>query len=144
MKLLPALFLPLLAILLSSCGPPKATDTPAKEEEATTPPKEADYKKLGYANDIFTDPDTKKPFTGIARQKYPDGTTQGEYPFKNGRFHGMVKEWYKNGKPSAETEFVNGERTGKNIEWTEAGLIYRERVYDHDKIVSEKNHEAGK
>ena len=48
------------------------------------------------------------------------------------------------GKPSAETEFKNGERSGRNIEWTEAGLPYRERVYDHDHIVSEKNFEAGK
>lgn len=129
MKHLPALpFLLFSAILLASCGPPK----------------EADYAKLGYADNVFTDPDTGKGFTGIARQKYPDGKLRGEYPFKNGRFHGTVKEWYPNGKPSAETEFKNGERSGRNIEWTEAGLPYRERVYDRDRIVSEKNYEAGK
>jgi antitoxin component YwqK of YwqJK toxin-antitoxin module len=109
-----------------------------------SPPKEADYSKLGYANSVFTDPDTGAGFTGVARQKYPDGKLRGEYPLKNGRFHGTVKEWYPNGKPSAETEFKNGERSGRNIEWTEAGLPFRERVYDHDHIVSEKNYDAGK
>lgn len=123
---LPALLLT--TLILSSCGPPK----------------EAEYTKLGYSNNVFTDPDTGKGFTGIAHQKYPDGKPRGEYPFKDGRFHGKVKEWYPNGKPSAETEFENGERTGKNIEWTEAGLPFRERIYDKDRIVSEKNFEAGK
>jgi antitoxin component YwqK of YwqJK toxin-antitoxin module len=116
------------AVLLTSCGPPK----------------EMDYKRLVYSDDFFTDPDTGKGFTGIARQKYPDGKVRSEFPFKNGRFHGTVKEWYQNGKRLSETEFKNGERSGKNIEWTEAGLPYRERVYDHDHIVSEKNYEAGK
>lgn len=129
MKLLPVLTLFLCsAMMLASCGKPK----------------EADYTKLGYSNNVFTDPDTGKGFTGIARQKQPDGKLRGEYPFKNGLFHGTVKEWHPNGKPSAETEFKNGERCGRNIEWTEAGLPFRERVYDRDKIISEKNYDAGK
>jgi antitoxin component YwqK of YwqJK toxin-antitoxin module len=103
-----------------------------------------DYDKLAYSNDVFSDPATGAPFTGIARQKYPDGKQRGEYPFKDGRFHGTVKEWHPNGKPSAETEFKNGERSGKNIEWTAAGQPYRERLYDHDHIVSEKNYDAAK
>jgi antitoxin component YwqK of YwqJK toxin-antitoxin module len=120
------LLLPLL--LLTSCSPPK----------------EIDYSKLKYSNDVFTDPATKAPFTGIARQKYPDGKQRAEYPFKNGRFDGTVKEWHPNGKPSAETAFKNGERSGKNIEWTADGKPFRERVYDHDHIVSEKNYDAAK
>ena len=129
MKLLPALLSLLCPVsLMVSCAPPK----------------EADYAKLDYKDNVFTDPDTGKGFTGIARQKYPDGRLRGEYPFKNGLFHGTVKEWHANGKPSAETEFRNGERTGRNIEWTEAGLPFRERVYDRDKIVSEKNYDAGR
>jgi antitoxin component YwqK of YwqJK toxin-antitoxin module len=109
-----------------------------------SPPKEIDYGKLKYSNDFYLDPDTGKGFTGIAHQAYPDGKPQGIYPFKDGRLHGTVKEWHPNGKPSAETEFVNGERSGKNIEWTPAGQPYRERVYDHDHIVSEKNYDAAK
>ncbi len=107
-------------------------------------PKEADYEKLGYSNNVFSDPETGTAFTGIARQKYPDGKLRGEYPFKNGKFHGTVKEWHPNGKPSSETEFKDGERSGQNKEWTDAGLPYRERVYDRDRIVSEKNFDAGK
>lgn len=107
-------------------------------------PKEVPYKKLGYENNGFTDPDSGKPFSGLARDHYKDGTLKAEFPIKNGRLHGVVKEWHPNGKPLAETQFVNGERTGQNREWTEAGLLYRERVYDRDKIVSEKNYEAGK
>ena len=110
-----------------------------------SPPKEVDYDKLAYSNDVFSDPDTKAPFTGIARQKYKDGKQRAEYPFKNGRFHGTVKEWHPNGKPSAETEFKNGERSGKNIEWTPDGSLFRERVYgEGEKILSEKNYGAAK
>ncbi|MEZ0390016.1 MAG: toxin-antitoxin system YwqK family antitoxin [Verrucomicrobium sp.] len=117
-----------LCVSLTSCG--KAKEVP--------------YKKLGYSDNVFTDPETGKRFTGVSKDYYKDGTLKAEYPFKNGLFEGTVKEWHPNGKPLAETAFVKGERTGQNREWTEAGLLYRERVYDRDKIVSEKNFEAGK
>jgi antitoxin component YwqK of YwqJK toxin-antitoxin module len=103
-------------------------------------PKEALYKKLGYHNDLLTDPDTKEPFTGIARESYPDGKPKAEYPIKAGRFHGSVREWWANGNKKAETEFQNGERVGKNTEWKEDGTLFHERVYDHDHIASEKNY----
>ena len=129
MKSLPTLLLFLSAaiFLLNACGP-----------------KEADYLKLGYSDGVYSDPDTGKVFTGIARQKNPDGKLRGEYPFKNGRIHGTVKEWHASGKPSAETEFENGERTGRNIEWKEDGTPFRERVYHRDRIVSEKNYSPAK
>jgi antitoxin component YwqK of YwqJK toxin-antitoxin module len=107
-------------------------------------PKEIDYGKLGYGNELFTDPQTKQPFTGIAREAYKDGKPKAEYSFKNGKFDGMVKEWWENGNPKAETEFKNGERVGKNTEWTAAGKLFHERVYDHDHIASEKNYDLGK
>ncbi|WP_009958445.1 toxin-antitoxin system YwqK family antitoxin [Verrucomicrobium spinosum] len=107
-------------------------------------PKELPYKDLKYLNNAFADPKTGKAFTGISKDYYKDGKLKAEYPIKNGYYEGTVKEWHPNGKPLAETDFVKGERVGKNREWTEAGLLYRERVYDHDRIVSEKNYEAGK
>jgi|GWRWMinimDraft_6_1066014.scaffolds.fasta_scaffold27469_1 antitoxin component YwqK of YwqJK toxin-antitoxin module len=107
-------------------------------------PKELPYNKLGYHSGIFTEPGTDKPFTGLAKESYNDGKPKAEYPCRKGKFHGTVKEWHANGKPSAETEFNNGERTGLNREWTESGQPYMERVYDHDRIVSEKKYEIGK
>jgi len=101
-------------------------------------PKEADYGKLGYDHEMFTDPETKQPFTGIAREAYKNGKPKAEYPFKNGKFEGTVKEWWENGNKKAETEFKNGERVGKNTEWKADGTLFHERVYDHDRIVSEK------
>ncbi len=107
-------------------------------------PKELPYKELGYRSGILTEPDTGTPFTGIARENYKDGKPKSEYPCRNGKFHGTVKEWHPNGKSLAETEFKNGERTGLNREWTESGQPYMERVYDRDRIVSEKKYENGK
>jgi antitoxin component YwqK of YwqJK toxin-antitoxin module len=104
---------------------------------ACSKPKEIDYAKLGYANDMFTDPETKQPFTGIAREVYKSGKPKAEYPFKNGKFEGTVKEWWENGNKKAETEFKGSERVGKNSEWTEAGRLFHTRIYDHDRIVSE-------
>lgn len=128
MRCLPILLAGLLGLAFTSCGKPK----------------EVPYKDLKYSNNSFADPQTGKSFTGISKDHYEDGTLKAVYPLKDGLFHGTVKEWHRNGKPSAETEFVAGERVGKNREWTEAGLLYRERVYDHDRIASEKNYEAGK
>lgn len=116
------------AILLGSCGKPK----------------ELPYKQLGYRDGVLTEAGTGTPFTGIAKDSYKDGKPKAEYPCKNGKFHGTVREWHGNGQRLAETEFKDGERTGLNREWTEAGQPYMERVYDHDRIVSEKKHENGK
>ena len=107
-------------------------------------PKELSYAKLKYHNNLYTDPDTSLPFTGIAKDGYKDGKPKAEYPFKNGLMEGTVREWWPNGQKSAETEFQKGERVGKNIEWNEAGKLYHERVYDHDHIVSERAYEGGK
>lgn len=107
-------------------------------------PKEALYKDLGYKNDLLIDPETGKGFSGIARDYYKDRKLKAEFIIKDGRFHGTVKEWHANGKASSETDFQNGERVGKNREWTDDGNLFRERVYDHDKIVSEKNYGAAK
>ena len=105
-------------------------------------PKEALYEKLGYDNNLLTDPDTKAPFSGIAREAYKDGKPKSEFPIKNGKFHGTVKEWWPNGNRKGETEFQNGERVGKNTEWKEDGTLYQERVYDHDHIASEKRYDG--
>jgi antitoxin component YwqK of YwqJK toxin-antitoxin module len=111
-------------------------------------PKELPYEKLEYESKgvtgILKDPETKQGFTGVSQSRDEKGRLVAEFPVKNGLFHGTVKEWYPNGKKKSETEFKNGERFGKNIEWTEAGLIYSERVYERDVILSEKKHEAGK
>ena len=116
--------------------------------QAEDKPKEISYKKLKYAEvdgiAIYKDPETRQPFTGIARDMHPNGQVHMECPFKDGKMNGLVREWFANGKKLAETQFVDGERTGKNTEWTENGELYRERVYDHDKIMSEKNYEPKK
>jgi len=117
-----------LVSMLASCGKPK----------------ELPYKQLGYHEGILTEPGTEAPFSGIARDSYKDGKPKAEYPCRNGKFHGTVKEWHANGQKLAETEFRDGERTGLNREWTDSGQPYMERVYDHDRIVSEKKFENGK
>lgn len=107
-------------------------------------PKEVLYKDLGYKDDLLIDPGTQKGFSGIARDYYKDSKLKAVFLIKNGRFHGTVKEWHANGQASSETDFENGERVGNNREWTADGKLYRERIYDHDKIVSEKNYGAAK
>ncbi len=101
--------------------------------------KEMSYAKLGYDKDIFTDPETKQGFTGIARDYHKkNGAIKAEYPMKDGKFHGTVKEWFPDGKPLSEIEYRNGEHYGLCKEWTADGQPFCERVYDHDHLVSEK------
>jgi antitoxin component YwqK of YwqJK toxin-antitoxin module len=109
-------------------------------------PKEADYSSLKYqsSGNLFIDPDTSKPFTGIAKDAYPNGKPKAEYPMKNGLMEGTVREWWPNGQHLAVTEFKKGQHSGKNTEWTQNGDLFRERVYDKDHIVSEKTYGIGK
>ena len=104
-------------------------------------PVEIDYAKLKYSSDgLFLDPATQKPFTGVALEHYPNGQLSKEFHIKNGKFHGVAREWYKSGQPSSVTEFTDGEHNGKNTEWNENGSLYMERVYDHEKIVTQKKY----
>ena len=107
-------------------------------------PKEMLYGKLGGDDTALIDPDTKKPFDGIAKDFHKNGQLSMEIPMKNGKFHGTVKEWYPNGSKKAETEFADGKRNGKCTEWTAAGQLFVECVYDHDKPVSRKEYTSPK
>ena len=107
-------------------------------------PKEADYKNLKKIEGALCEKGTTTPFTGIARDYFPDGTVHMEIPIKNGKFHGRVTEWHSNGKMNAQSDFSEGQLHGQNREWTADGKLFRERVYDHDRIASEKNHEDAK
>jgi antitoxin component YwqK of YwqJK toxin-antitoxin module len=106
---------------------------------ACSRPREIDFNKLGFDGmNTFLDPETKKGFTGVARESYPDGKQKAVYNFKNGLYHGTVTEWYQNGAKSSETNFLKGEHCGKNTEWNKDGTLYQIRIYDHERIVSEE------
>ena len=107
-------------------------------------PKEADYKNLKKIEGALCEKGTTTPFTGIARDYFPDGKVHMEIPIKNGKFHGRVTEWHPNGQMNAQSEFSEGQLHGQNREWTADGKLFRERVYDHDHIVSEKNFQDAK
>ena len=108
-------------------------------------PKEIDFKRLGFDGmSTFLDPETKKGFTGVARDSYPDGKQKAVYNFKSGLYHGTVTEWYPNGAKSSETDFLNGEHCGKNTEWNKDGTLYQIRIYDHERIVREEKFSGGK
>ena len=108
-------------------------------------PKEMFLSKLDFDGiKTFLDPETHKGFTGIARDNHKNGQPRIEWPMKNGLMHGEIREWYSDGKQLSVTEFKDGERCGKNVEWSKNGELYMERVYDHDRIVSEINHSAAK
>ena len=99
-------------------------------------PKEATYKELKLKDELLYLDD--KPFTGIARDKYKDGSLRVEYPMRNGRFHGVIKEWWENGQQSTETHFENGKRHGLNRYWTKEGHQWKEQIYEHGESKSEK------
>lgn len=102
-------------------------------------PKELGYDKLGYNNGIFTDPETKQGFTGIARDYHKKtGALKSEYPMKDGKLHGTVREWFPDGKKLSEIEYRNGEHHGLCKEWKSDGTPFCERVFEHDHMVREK------
>ena len=107
---------------------------------ACNKPQELSYDKLGYENGAFTDPETKQGFTGIARDYHrKNGAIKAEYPMKGGRLHGTVKEWFPDGKPLSEIQYRDGEHHGLCKEWTADGKLFCERVYENNRMLSEKS-----
>lgn len=100
---------------------------------AETPAPEADYKKLGFANDRITN--EGQPYTGVAIKKDKQGNKRARYIYKEGLLHGLVEEWYADGKKSTECTFTENQRNGTNTYWNTDGTLMKRQVWKSGKLV---------
>ena len=76
------------------------------------------------------------PFTGIAVERYGNGSLRCTMPFENGLENGVARDLFQSGVLKAETCFVDGARKGTSKEWYESGALKTEAVFEYGICVS--------
>ena len=79
-----------------------------------------DYDLLQDRGGLRYLPNQKKPFTGVAVEKYPNGQKRMENTFKDGKRHGLETDWFENGQKQFEITWKEGEFISTK-EWDEDG-----------------------
>jgi antitoxin component YwqK of YwqJK toxin-antitoxin module len=100
------------------------------------PVAEVDRKSLAWAVDHFES--AKKPFTGVAIDRYPDGKLKQRWPMVDGKWHGLVEEWDASGQQRVATNFDHGQRNGENTYWNPDGTVQKKQLFDHDQLLKEE------
>lgn len=68
-----------------------------------------------------------EPFSGVAEERFEDGSMRCIFPFTNGREHGEVKTFFASAQPMKSTPYINGAVHGTEREWFENGSLRIER-----------------
>jgi antitoxin component YwqK of YwqJK toxin-antitoxin module len=74
--------------------------------------------------------------SGLSKQWDDEGRLLMELTYSGGLQHGLYRE-YVNGQLKVEGSHKNGPRDGLWVEYHEEECLYRERVYDSGKLISE-------
>lgn len=90
--------------------------------------------ELDLIKGLYFQPNTIKPYTGTAFDKFPNKKKRIEIPIKDGKVHGKTKEWAKNGKKLMEANYVNGVQHGKETQWYVIGKKKVEVNYVNGKV----------
>ncbi len=75
------------------------------------------FRTLDINHGLYFVPNTMKPFSGNAGEKFPGGKKKMVIPIKEGKINGTIKEWAKNGQKIFEGEYTNGLSHGKEKQW---------------------------
>ncbi|MEM8907193.1 MAG: toxin-antitoxin system YwqK family antitoxin, partial [Bacteroidota bacterium] len=79
------------------------------------------FRDLDLNNGLLFQPNTMKPFSGTAQERFANGDKRLRVPIKAGKIHGTVEEWARNGKKVAQSHYVEGVQDGKEIQWYATG-----------------------
>ena len=60
--------------------------------------KRINFYELDVIRGLYFQPNTIKPYSGTAFDKFPNGKKRMEMPIKEGKIHGVSKEWSDKGK----------------------------------------------
>jgi hypothetical protein len=77
-----------------------------------------------------------KPFSGVAREFYPNGSPRLIWPFKDGKWHGLLEEFTEGRVRNVSKYYANGLRHGETRYWTNEGHLHKVVMYENDKEVS--------
>ncbi len=93
----------------------------------------ADYRRLGYDNELFTL--DGKPFTGLALQTNRAGRLVARRNFRDGRYDGRTEEFATNGVMIVSADFKAGLHHGTNIYWNADGTLIKRQVWKDGQLV---------
>ncbi len=71
--------------------------------------KRINFYELDVIKGLYFQPNTIKPYSGTAFDKFPNGKKRMEMPIKDGKINGASKEWSDKGKKVLERNFTMGE-----------------------------------
>jgi len=83
--------------------------------------KRINFNELDVIRGLFYQPNTIKPYSGTAFDKFSDGKKRLEFPIKDGKINGKFREWIQGGKKILEVNYVHGKKHGKETQWYAIG-----------------------
>lgn len=96
--------------------------------------KRINFYELDVIKGLYFQPNTIKPYSGTAYDKFPNGKKRMEMPIKDGKIHGVSKEWSDKGKKVLERHFTMGVPNGKEKQWYPDGEKQVELNYINGKV----------
>jgi antitoxin component YwqK of YwqJK toxin-antitoxin module len=96
--------------------------------------KRINFYELDVIRGLYFQPNTIKPYSGTAFDKFPNGKKRMEMPIKDGKIHGVSKEWSDKGKKVLERHFTMGVPNGKEKQWYPEGEKQVELNYVNGKV----------
>lgn len=92
------------------------------------------FYELDVIKGLYYQPNTIKPYSGVAFDKFPNDKKRMEIPIKDGKINGTTKEWAKNGKKISEVQYLNGVPHGRESQWYPIGKKKIQLNYVNGKV----------
>jgi antitoxin component YwqK of YwqJK toxin-antitoxin module len=96
--------------------------------------KRINFYELDVIKGLYFQPNTIKPYSGTAFDKFPNGKKRMEMPIKDGKINGASKEWSDKGKKVLERNFTMGVPNGTEKQWYPDGEKQVELNYVNGKV----------
>ena len=102
-------------------------------------PDEVEFNSLRHDNGVAFQPNSDRPFEGIAVLRHPDGSLKYEAEFRGGRPHGVVTSFFSDGSKKSESKMEYGKFHGKDVQYHTNGTMKSHSIFRKGNAVSRKN-----
>ena len=82
-----------------------------------------DFERLTVCDDIYSDAESGKVYTGRAVLYWPDGSLRKEADFVDGMLDSKMTWWYENGQKELEDSYIANMRHGTHRAWHDNGQL---------------------
>ncbi|MEM6963482.1 MAG: toxin-antitoxin system YwqK family antitoxin [Bacteroidota bacterium] len=96
--------------------------------------KKINFNELDVIRGLYFQPNTIKPYSGTAFDKFPNGKKRMEMKIQEGKIHGTSRQWLENGQMIFERHYNMGVAHGKETQWYVVGKKKAEVEYVNGNI----------